>query len=90
MESDIKKIVAPQKQSNGKTYWNTIGIMGIKNGKVWLRINMIPTGWDGYCMAVEQRDAGARKAGAEGPAGGEGGDGGASQGGFDPAEGPGF
>lgn len=54
MEQNLKKIVAPVKVQEGKKpYWMNIGLMGVKNGKVWMRFNAVPTGWDGYCMAVE-------------------------------------
>lgn len=52
--SQNKKIVAPIKTQEGrKPFWMNIGIMGVKNGKVWMRLNAIPTGWDGYAMAVD-------------------------------------
>lgn len=54
MAEHLKKIVAPVQGKEGKKpFWMQIGIMGMKNGKLWMKFNVVPTGWDGYCMGVE-------------------------------------
>jgi len=90
MESSMKKVVAPQKTKDGKTFWNTIGVCGVsKGGRLWIRLNMVPTNWDGYAMAVEMRETASARVAAEGPHAGEGGV--EEQGSYNPeTEGPGF
>ena len=59
MDSNMKKVVAPVKGKEGKKpFWMQIGIMGMKNGNVWIKLNAVPTGWDGYCMGVDMDRAG--------------------------------
>jgi hypothetical protein len=64
-ENKIYKVIAPVKGRDEKTWWMQIGIAGFKDGKVWQRLNSIPTGnWDGYCMIVEDvKDAPGNKGG---------------------------
>lgn len=67
-EGKIYKVIAPVKGREDKTWWMQIGIAGIKDGKIWQRINSVPTGgWDGYCMIVEDvKDAPDGKGGKHG------------------------
>lgn len=54
MAEQLKKIVAPIQGKEGKKpYWMQVGIMGVKNGRIWMKFNVLPTGWDGYCMGVD-------------------------------------
>lgn len=38
-----------------KTAWSKIGILGEKEGRVWLKLELIPVGWDGFASVFEQK-----------------------------------
>lgn len=55
MEDQILfKIIAPLQSSKTKRpFWSNIGVSGMKNGRQWLKFNVLPTNWDGYAMVVK-------------------------------------
>lgn len=57
-KSEVKSLVAPQVDKNGKSWWKQLGIGGMKeNGDVWVQFDLMPThGWDGYAMLVDRKE----------------------------------
>ena len=52
----MKKMVVAVKKPDSSTFWQNVGIMGSKNGKIWWRLNVIPVGntWEGFGSAVDE------------------------------------
>ena len=56
MERKLFNIVRPREGNDGKTYWDRHGVLIVKDGKISVHINSIPTGeWDGW-FQVYARD----------------------------------
>ncbi len=51
-----KKMIVAVKKQDGATFWQNVGIMGSKNGKIWWKLNVIPVGnaWEGFGSAVDE------------------------------------
>lgn len=43
------------KDGQERTKWTTIGTGFVKDGKMSIKLDLIPTNWDGSCMVFERK-----------------------------------
>ena len=61
MQKQIYNVVRPREGDNGKTYWDKHGALIVKEDRISLHIDSIPTGqWDGW-LHVYPREAKAEQ-----------------------------
>ena len=57
MERKLFNIVRPREGKDGKTFWDRHGILIVKDGKISVHINSIPTGeWDGWLQVYPREE----------------------------------